>query len=312
MKFFRRLLYTIFILFVLLNIMTAFHAYKFTHFYNDPSLQRIKPEQMGFVDKLQAICFGVKYPKSLNTLIPQIPYETVHLITQDKLRIEAWHCTQAPAKGTVILFHGLGSSKSKIIPEAMSFFSLGYNVFLVDFRAHGGSEGNTCTIGYEESEEVKLAYDYVSRKEKNVILWGISMGAATITHAISQYDLKPSKVILEMPFGTLLGAVKGRVRTMGLPAQPVSSLLAFWGGAEQGFWAFNHNPNEYAAKIQCPTLIQWGRNDARVTEEEVRSILNAIPVKQKKLVIYENSAHQSLFANETSKWEKTVKEFMTQ
>jgi uncharacterized protein len=310
MKILRRLLYTVLVLFVLLNIMTAFHAYKFTHFYDDPSLERVKPEQMSFGAKAKAIFLGVKYPKPVNTLVPQIPYETVHLKTKDKLQIEAWHCTQLPAKGTVILFHGHGSSKSKVLPEAMSFYLMGYNVFLVDFRAHGGSEGNTCTIGYEEAEEVKLAYDYIGRKEKNIILWGISLGAATITRAISEYNLKPGKVILEMPFGSLLEAVKGRVRTMGLPAQPVSTLLAFWGGAERGFWAFNHNPCEYAAKINCPVLMQWGKNDARVTEAEEKCIYNAIPSKQKKLVVYEHSAHQSLFANETSKWEKEIKQFL--
>lgn len=311
MKILRRLLYTVLVLFVLLNIMCAFHAYKFTHFYNDQSLQRVKPEQMSFGAKAQAIFLGVKYPKSVNTLVPQIPYETVHLKTTDNLLIEAWHCTQASPKGTVILFHGHGASKSKVLPEAMSFYSLGYNIFLVDFRAHGGSEGNTCTIGYEEAEEVKLAYNYIAAKEKNIVLWGISLGAATITRAISEYGLKPSKVILEMPFGTLLGAVKGRVHSMGLPAQPISSLLAFWGGLERGFWAFGHNPCDYAEKISCPVLIQWGRQDARVTEAEEKCIYDAIPGKQKKLVIYERSGHQSLFANETAKWEQEIKAFLS-
>lgn len=73
--------------------------------------------------------------------------------------------------------------------------------------------------------------------------------------------MQPSKIILEMPFGSLNNAVKGRVRTMGLPEQPISTLLCFWGGAEQGFWAFNHNPYEYAQKITCPTLLQWGVNN---------------------------------------------------
>jgi uncharacterized protein len=310
MRILRRILVLVLILFVLLNVMSAFHAYKFTHFYEEPGLKRAKPEEMSIGDKASAIFLGVKYPKSVNSLIPQIPYETVHLTTSDQLKIEAWHCRQASPKGTVILFHGHGSSKSKVLPEAMSFYSMGYNVFLVDFRAHGGSQGNTCTIGYKEAEEVKLAYDHIRQNEKNIILWGISLGAATITHAIDEYNLKPAKVILEMPFGSLLEAVKGRVRTMGLPAQPLSSMLAFWGGIEQGFWAFSLNPCNYAAKINCPTLIQWGRNDARVTEEEANCIFNSVPAAQKKLVVYEHSGHQSLFANETEKWEKEVGNFV--
>jgi uncharacterized protein len=310
MKLLRRLLLSLLIVFILLNIMSAFHAYKFTHFYDEAGLKRVKPEEMSLGDKAEAILLGVKYPKSVNALIPQVPYETVYLKTSDNLQAEGWHCRQASSKGTVILFHGHGSSKSKVLPEAMSFYSLGYNVFLIDFRAHGGSQGNTCTIGYEEAEEVKLAYDHISQTEKNIILWGISLGAATITRAVSEYELKPSKVILEMPFGSLLEAVEGRVSTMGLPAQPLSSLLAFWGGIEQGFWAFNHNPCDYAAKLKCPVLLQWGRNDARVTEAETNCILQSIPGKQKKLVVYEQSGHQSLFANETEKWEREIRRFL--
>ena len=46
---------------------------------------------------------------------------------------------------------------------------------LVDFRAHGNSDGNTCTIGYDESEDVKLAYDYISNKgEKNIVADALS------------------------------------------------------------------------------------------------------------------------------------------
>ena len=265
---------------------------------------------MSMMAKASAIFLGVKYPKSQNLEQPQVAYETVHFYTKDSIRIEGWHCRRDSAKGTVILFHGHGSAKSKVLPEAMYFYSLGYNTLLVDFRAHGGSQGNTCTIGYEEAEEVKLAYDHVAKTEKNIILWGISLGAATITKAISEYNIKPSKVILEMPFGSLLEAVKGRVRTMGLPAQPISSLLAFWGGVEQGFWAFGHNPCDYAKNIHCDVLLQWGRNDARVTEAEENCIFQSIPSARKKLAVYEHSGHQSLCKNETAKWQEEVKQFL--
>lgn len=311
MKIIRRLLRIVLALFVLLNIMSAFHAYKFTHFYDDdPELKRVKPEQMSTASKIGAIFLGMKYPKSVNQDKPAMPYETIMLTTAGGTAIEAWHCKREAAKGTVILFHGHGSCKSKVLPEAEYFYSLGYNTLLVDFRAHGGSGGNTTTIGYREAEEVKLAFDHIGRQDKNIILWGISLGAATITRAISEYQIKPSAVILEMPFGTLHEAVKGRVRTMGLPAQPISALLAFWGGTEQGFWAFSHNPCEYARSIACPALLQWGRQDARVTESEEKCIYEALATDKKEWVVYENSGHQSLLKNEPAKWRQTVKAFL--
>ena len=43
------------------------------------------------------------------------------------------------------------------------------------------------------------------------------MGAAAITRVVREKQLKTTQLILEMPFGSLPDAVKGRMRIMGLP-----------------------------------------------------------------------------------------------
>jgi alpha-beta hydrolase superfamily lysophospholipase len=315
-KWLKRIGYTILVLFLLLNCTAAFHAYKFTHFY--PTATSVKkPEQMGFGDKLSAMFFGIKYPKSKIVDSLTAPYEVVQLRAADSMRLEGWYLSRAQDsivqdKGTVIMFHGHASSRSGIIKEAESFYLMGYNVLLIDFRAHGNSDGNTCTIGFTETKDVKAAYDYVvAKNEKRIILWGISMGAATIMKTINDYpDVKPQKVILEMPFGSLQDAVKGRVRMMGLPQQPISTLLTFWGGTEQGFWAFGFKPWDYAKKIDCPVLLQWGVNDKRVTEKETNKILANLASADKTLIKYENSQHESLCAKEHEKWVYSVSAFL--
>ena len=42
------------VLFILLNIVAAFHAYKFTHFYDQKDQELKKPESMGFSDESKA------------------------------------------------------------------------------------------------------------------------------------------------------------------------------------------------------------------------------------------------------------------
>lgn len=307
-KLFRILLKTVLVLFILLNIIVAFHAYKFTHFYNDGEVEVKKPEEQTTWDKTKSILFGIDFVKSRNLVAPDNAYEVVKLKTGDDLQLEGWYLKKDSAIGTVIMFHGHGSSKSKILHEASFMESLGYNIMLMDFRGHGGSDGNTCTIGMDEAEDVKLTYDFIGSKgEKNIILWGISLGAATITHSISEYKLQPSKVILEMPFGSLLQAVKGRMKIMGLPPQPASSLLTFWGGVEHGFWAFNLNPCDYVKTISCPVLLEWGAKDARVTKEEIDCIYHSV---QKKLAVYQTAKHESLCDKEPEKWKAEIKSFL--
>jgi uncharacterized protein len=311
-KFLRSLLKTILVLFVLVNIITAFHAYKFTHIYNRDEVTIKSPDQKTTWDKTSDILFGAKVVKLQNSE-PDTAYIPVTLTTKDSIKLDAWYIkTTKQPLGTVILFHGHVSKKSSVLDESIGFRKLGYNTLLVDFRAHGSSGGNTCTIGYFEGEDVKLAYDYVKDKgEKNIILWGISMGAAAITKAMNDYQLQPTKIILEMPFATILQAAEGRIKMMGLPGEPLAGLVAFWGSVEQGFWVYNMKPAEFAKKITVPTLLQWGKNDPRVLQNETDQVYKSLAGK-KQLVVYENSGHESLCDKEHDKWMATVSTFLNQ
>ncbi|OYU56265.1 MAG: alpha/beta hydrolase [Chitinophagaceae bacterium BSSC1] len=310
-KTIKRILYFFVGIFVLLNIMAAFHAYKFTHFYAGIPKAK-KPEEMTGLEKTSAIFFGNKFSKSKVVDSFSVAHQTIGLTTNDSMHLESWYAkADSNAKGTILLFHGHGSSKSGIIAEATAFHKMGWNVLLTDFRAHGNSEGEVCTIGANEAKDVKAAFDYTrALGEKNIVLYGISLGASTILTAVDHEGIKPEKVILEMPFGTLVDGVKGRLRMMKVPEQPMSTLLAFWGGVEQGFWAFDHRPQDFASKLNCPVLLQWGLNDPRVTQDETNAIFKNLASHDKLLMVYARSGHQSLLKNEHEKWMSTVGKFL--
>jgi uncharacterized protein len=301
------LLRTALLLFIVINIVTAFHAYKFTHFY-EASAAPVRNEKKSGWAVTKDILFGINAYKQKNKVLDSV--ENVVLTTSDNLKLKGWYMTASSAKGTVLLFHGHASKKTAVLEEAKGFRQMGYNTLLIDFRAHGNSEGNTCTIGYSETEDVKLAYDFIKQKgEKNIILWGISMGAATVSKAMNDYPLEPSKIILEMPFASILQAAEGRIKMMGLPGEPLAVFITFWGGTEHGFWAFNMKPSSYVKQIKCPVLLQWGRNDSRVKQEETDLIYTNISAP-KKLVVYQNSGHESLCEKEPTKWMKAVGDFL--
>jgi len=295
--------------FILFNIVVICHAYKFTHYYDANEVTIKAQKDKTTWDKTKELLFGFNAVKQKN-IAPDSIFKTVYLKTKDSLRLEAWMMEVPNAKGTIALFHGHGGKKSGTLTEAYSFQQMGYNTMLLDFRAHGNSEGNTCTIGNNEAEDIKMAYEYLQQQgEKNIVLWGISLGAATITKAINDYGITPQKIILEMPFGSLPDAVAGRIKIMGLPVQPLATMLTFWGGVENGFWAFNLKPWNYAKKIKCPVLLQHGTNDPRVTQEETKHLFDNITSK-KKWVEYENSGHESLCKKEHDKWVTEVSTFL--
>ncbi len=311
----RRIFKTLLTLFVLVNILLAFHAWKFTHFYDDPAL--LAPKTKTVLDVTKSILFGDKVPKSIIKVKPDTAYETIHIKLDNNLDVEGWVFRQpkpdsnnATAKGTMIMFHGHGSQKGAILPEAIAIYKMGYNVLMVDFRSHGNSQGSQCTVGIKETEEVEKAYAWVTKNLPGKInLYGISLGAATIVRAVSEHNLKPEKMILEMPFGSLKEATEGKLRLMKLP-QSLSTLLCFWGGTLNGVWAFNHKTTQFAKDIKCPILLQWGRNDPRVNQTETDGIFKNLATTNKKLVVYEQSAHESLIVKEGAKWMGEVGGFL--
>jgi len=296
---------------ILINISAAFHAYRFTHYYADDKIRSQQPSQGKPFLRTWRMMTGKKLARSLIQYYPTIRYDTVLLTMTNGKKLEAWYMKAESAKGTVILFHGLSSNKGNVLGEAFEFNSFGYNTLLVDIRAHGNSEGIANSIGYTESEEVKLAYDHISNKgEKNIVLWGMSLGAVIISKAIWQYDLKPRKIILEMPFDRLQDHIRARARIGGFPGEPFGFFVTFWTGFEQGYWGYGHSTSRYVKKISCPVLLQWGNSDGYVLKEETERIFASIHSPKKKLEIYAGAGHGPLVSVNQAKWDETVMGFL--
>ncbi len=305
----RKLLYSLLAVFVLLNVVAAIHAYKFTHFNADIHAKTGSPASLSFGEKLQTLFFGIHNSRPQNSAVPEVPYQTVTLSAGGK-RMEGWWIPTVQNRGTVILFHGYLSSKSGLLNKAGVFHSAGYNTLLIDFRGSGGSAGNTTSIGYWESEEVVAAYKWVVAKEgRSPFLYGTSMGAAAILKALSENNLAPAGIVLECPFGTMHETVNARFRNMDIPTFPMAPLLLFWGGAESGFWAAGHNPERYAGSVKCPTLLMWGREDANVSAGETRAIYTALR-GPKMLKVWEGMGHQDYLRKEPVAWAKLVTYFL--
>ncbi len=304
---------TLGIVFILLNVILGIQAYRFSHYYDD--VKKTHFAEMSFFEKLNTLVLGEILAKEKVVDSLHVPHTNLTLTTPDGIRLACWNlqhpATEKP-RGTVLMFHGHGSSRSGIIPDATYFYNLGWNVFMTDARAHGESSGNTCTIGYKEALDVKTVYDYIAGKtQQPIVLFGVSMGAATITKALHDYpEIKPYKLILESPFGKMIEAAEGKMRSMKLPEEPLSGLLLFWGSVETGCWLFSNKPEEYVKSIQCPVLLQWGRDDDRIARKEIDAIFKHIPVTQKQLVVYDDCGHESICRNNFPKWSSAVSTFL--
>jgi uncharacterized protein len=312
---FRWIFWVVLVQFLLINISAALYAYKFTHLYS-PSQKETdmaRPVSENILSKTWRLFTGAKYYKTPVIGLPSFEYKTVQLKTKKGIPVEAWCShTDSLSKGTVILFHGLTGNKSLVLVQANEFLRWGYNVMLVDARAHGNSGGSTTTIGFREAEEVNLAYEYVKQRgAKTIFLWGLSVGAVEIIKAVADFGIHPAGILLEMPFGSLEAHIKARISNIGFPGQPFGALVTFWIGMERGFNGLGFDLYDYAHKIDVPVLLQYGSNDGLVSREEVDGIYRALPSVNKKLVVYDQGGHTSLLNIDPAMWRNEVGQFLS-
>ncbi|MBF4516265.1 alpha/beta hydrolase [Flavobacterium sp. ANB] len=306
-KYATKTLKILFVIFIIMNSIAFFHAYKFTHF-NDSKAEKTKsPEKLSSLDKAKIVFFGVNNPKPKNVKFPSQKYLTLKL--KSNKEIECWFIKTPNSKGTVILFHGYGGEKSLMIEKSDEFIKLGFSTMLVDFMGSGNSEGNQTTIGYKEAEEVKTTFDYMKQQgEKNIYLFGTSMGAVAIMKCINDDNIKPKGIIIECPFGSMYETVLARFKRVNAPTFPMASMLLFWGGIENGFWGFSHNPTVYAKSINSPTLLLYGEKDKSVSRKEIDEIYNNLK-GSKKLNVYKNTGHENYLIKNKTEWVKNISDF---
>lgn len=313
-KIIRWTLWVLLIQFILVNISAALYAYRFRHVYDMPAGET-RSSSGNIFSKTWRIFSGPRQFRSAISSFPSFKYSTVKLKTRNEILIDTWYALpDSNAKGTVILFHGIMGNKGMLLPEATQFHEYGYNVMLVDLRAHGNSQGHTTSIGAKESEEVKLAYDHVTQQgEKNIFLYGVSMGAVVVAKAIADYDLQPTGIFLDMPFASLQSHLRARARGLGFTRfgeKPFGFFVTLWTGIEGGFNGFSKKTTSYVAKIKCPVLMQWGAADTYVLKSETDKIYKAIASTKKKLVIYGQAGHESLQLNDPVQWQMEVERFL--
>ena len=76
------------VLFVLVNIITAFHAYKFTHFASIEGVKTKAPEELTVFEKIKTLIVGVNNIRPANKKVPRQKFETIKI--QSNKEIECW------------------------------------------------------------------------------------------------------------------------------------------------------------------------------------------------------------------------------
>lgn len=64
------------VIFIFMNIVAFFHAYKFTHFAEINSKKTASPKKLSTFEKFETVLFGVNNPRPTNTDLPYQKFKT--------------------------------------------------------------------------------------------------------------------------------------------------------------------------------------------------------------------------------------------
>ena len=130
------------------------------------------------------------YHETITSCVKQVlevPFEEVFVTSFDGLKLAGRYYHLRDNAPLIIFFHGYRCSSLR---DGNGIFlytrKLGFNVLLVDQRAHGKSEGKTITFGVKGRYDCKSWVDYAVQrfgKDQKIYLSGLSMGGATVLMA---------------------------------------------------------------------------------------------------------------------------------
>lgn len=106
---------------------------------------------------------------------------------------------------TIFLHHGYRTAVDEVYPQAKYFSENGYNVLIPEVRSHDNSGGKYISFGYYESEDLNnwVNMELEKNPDQELILYGVSMGAATTLMAQEDTASNVTSVIEDCSYATL-------------------------------------------------------------------------------------------------------------
>ncbi|MCR4924515.1 MAG: alpha/beta hydrolase [Lachnospiraceae bacterium] len=227
--------------------------------------------------------------------------ETYYITSKDGLRLRA---TLLRAKEEtnryVFCIHGYRNTGFREFDSISRFYhGLGINVFIIDQRACGESDGKFITYGYKECDDC-IEWLKFMRKEfgenTEIILHGVSMGAATVMLMTGR--MLPNNIVFAVEdcgYSSLKGQLYHTFSNYHLPAALAYGLFRVSSRLHCDFDPNDCNPIEGVEQSNIPILFVHGEEDDFVPFEMVYANYDACPSPVKKLITVPGAKHGQAF-----------------
>ncbi|MCC3375917.1 alpha/beta hydrolase [Cohnella sp. REN36] len=231
-------------------------------------------------------------PRQLpNETAPNVPYEEVSWNSGGQL-IRGWFLPPPDAAAgepqpAVVVAHGWGSNRSRVLRYAGPLHEAGFAVLLYDVRAHGDSGPHPAPSGLLFYQDLEAAIDWLGRHPdvdaSRIGVLGHSLGAFGAVLALDAGAPIAALVTDAMPvrFATM---VEAELKRRGLPAFPLAQLIPqvmVWRSRIPRRVMKRADPArilaDNAQDQRVPTLHVHSRRDGFIPPSELDHVLSRTP-----------------------------------
>jgi uncharacterized protein len=223
-----------------------------------------------------------------------LAFEDVSFRSADGVPLSGWWVAAPAAKGTVVMVHGLNRSRIEMVRRVPFVHGEGWNALVIDLRRHGASGGTATTFGAKEKGDVEAAAALARERAPGpVVLWGVSLGAASVMLAAGE-DAQVAGVICDSSYRSLDDTLRHHLHLLRswrpwlrlVPVWPVADEMLFWMGRRGGFDPALVDVRAAAAHLAArPALFVANSEDPRMPKEIAFELAAAVGPSAEVLVV---------------------------
>lgn len=206
------------------------------------------------------------------------------------LTLGGWRCPAVETRvGTVVFLHGVADNRRGAAGTVRRFTTRGLDVIAYDSRAHGESEGDTCTYGFYEKDDLRRVVDTLPPGP--IALIGTSLGAAVAVQAAAD-DPRITTIVAAEIFSDLRTVARERAPFF-LTERAIRTALAL--AERRGkFEVDKVSPVDAASRVRIPVLLIHGARDKETPPAHSQRVYEALR-GTKRLILVDGAGHnQSL------------------
>jgi len=192
----------------------------------------------------------------------------------------------------------------------------GYNILVVDVRAHGLSDGKYQTAGIKESDDLVLWIKLIHEKYSinDFTLHGVCVGGATAVYTYAKLKNEGSdlvkKIVTDGMFKSYYEIFKMNFKMRGKRPFPMLYLVFFLAYIYAKARLFRETPMKYMKDIDIPILFIWSEKDIFCIKQKSEELFAACASKHKVVQFFPEGRYSHVRSSQEAEYDEAIAKFL--